>query len=171
MPARILMKKQPLPSIADLKKKWDYVIGVDPGGQGGIAIIDATHADVAVHGLSNKTEDAIVTIIEQVCVWGDPVAAIESVGGWPSDAASAAFNFGKAYGLVRGVFRSNRIPFVEVPPQTWQRTMALGRVTGDRKKAHRAKAEALFPALGEISLEKADSLLIAEHLWRFLTYE
>lgn len=140
------------------------VIGIDPGGSGGIAIIDefgasswkvpATERDTwdLLHGLYSESPSA--------------VAYIEQVHSMPGQGVSSTFRFGASYGGLRMAMIAAGVPFHDVAPGVWQKVFRLptlkkaGSNTA-KKNAHKARAQELFPDL-KITHATADALLIAE---------
>ena len=75
--------------------------------------------------------------------------------------ATGTFTFAQGYGFIRGVLITIGIPFEDVTPQAWQKT--LGCLTRGDKNVSKAKAQQLFPQLPRITHAIADALLIAEY--------
>lgn len=144
-------------------------IGIDPGVGGAIAVIEysvdaelrerrhicclkfkeATEADISNFILGN------VTTSDE-----EKFAMIEKVSSSPQMGVVSAFTFGRSYGFLRGLLVSHGIPFDEVLPQRWQKS--LGCLSKGDKNVTKAKAQQLFPA-ERITHANADALLIAEH--------
>lgn len=83
----------------------------------------------------------------------------------PKMGATSAFNFGKGYGMWLGILAALLIPFDEVHPMTWKKTIMADM--GKEKDASRIKAMQCYPlAAKDLSLKKhhgrADALLLAE---------
>lgn len=147
---------------------YDFVIGVDPGKQGGIVAITHERA-LRVFKLSGFTPYSINAAFKELQKLGSKGAVcIESVSSWPGEGVRSAHSFGKAVGHLEMAAIANGYTTTWVQPQVWQKAMALGKVTGNRKHAHRDKAKKLFPELENITLEVCDALLIAEYFWRHM---
>lgn len=145
----------------------DLIIGVDPGTQGGIVIISRDHKDVHLFKLSKKSKQDIKDFIEYHTPWGvECEAFFENVHSFPGEGVSSAHTFGRVNGHLEMALLCYEVPIKYIVPQVWQRGMALAKVVGDRKKAHLAKAKALFPELKGLNLETCDAVLIAEYGWR-----
>jgi hypothetical protein len=102
----------------------------------------------------------------------DSFAVLEKVGGYVGEAqpGSAAFKFGMSYGALRMALTAAGIPFDEVTPQRWQKTLGVTpREKGEPKSSFKArlktKAQSLFPRTS-ITLKTADALLLAEYCRR-----
>lgn len=150
----------------------DYVIGIDPGLSGAIALLrDGEYAEVwdmptMGRGSGNKQQinGAAVGKILREC---PPCRAyIELVGAMPGQGVSSMFNFGKAAGAAMGALGALQIPVVEVSPVRWKKQFGL---TGKEKDMARTMAQQLMPS-APLSLKKhggrADALLIALYGWQ-----
>jgi len=135
------------------------ILGVDPGGSGAIACIDdggepswikldSTEADIA-HAVASWDAEHVVDF-----------AFIERVHSMPKQGVSSSFKFGQSYGFLRGILVALSIPFEEVTPQTWQKSM--GCMSKGNKNVTKARAQQLFPGV-KITHANADALLIAEY--------
>ena len=147
-------------------------VGIDPGVGGGMAVIDefvdhdlqdrvgitclkfkdATEADISNFVLSSVTTSDC-----------EKFALIEKVSSSPQMGVVSAFTFGRSYGFLRGMLIAHGIPFEEVRPQLWQKS--LGCLTKGDKNISKARAQQLFPA-EKITHANADAILIAEHCRR-----
>lgn len=158
-------------------------IGIDPGGSGGIAIMepDPTRFGGTITRTALKmpeTERDIVDILERYdqrkVRIGNPmdpgleaVAAIEHV--WSTPGQGGAFKFGKSVGTLLGILAAVRIPFDQVLPRTWQKALGVAYPAGssdtEKKNITKRRAQQLFPEL-TITHATADALLIAEYCRR-----
>jgi crossover junction endodeoxyribonuclease RuvC len=152
-----------------------YVIGIDPGLNGAVAILDAkTGALIEVWsmpvvelkvGKSIKRKVSPEVLASELRTWSDATAVIEQVASSPQMGVTSAFGFGESYGVVRGVLAGMSIPCHTVVPAKWKRDMGLN----SSKDGSRAKAIQLWPGqAGEFKLvkdaDKAEAALIAH--WR-----
>lgn len=161
-----------------------FVIGIDPGVSGAVALYDAKHGkaleviDTPVMALNAKTKvvngtamaGAIRQWHEKYVGMGkvfDPFlfyCQIESVASRPGQGVRSMFTFGRAMGSIEGVIQTLAIPYGYVSSPAWKRHFKLGK----DKEVSRARAIALFPNMaGELSRKKdsgrAEALLIARH--------
>lgn len=140
-------------------------IGIDPGKKGGIAILDRLGEVIGVWDMPD-TEQDILEVFQEFA--GKARAALEKVSAMPGQGVTSMFTFGRGYGALRMALTASRVPFRDVGPKAWQKELGL---TGpypspkDRKNAHKATAQALFPG-EKVTLLTADALLIAEWLRR-----
>ena len=147
-----------------------FIIGIDPGLSGGIALLGREDGPVAVK--MPETERDVWDTIQDFC----PVAlaCIEQVGSMPKQGVSSTFKFGRNYGFLRGCLIGSGMPFEQVTPVKWQR--ALSCLSGGDKSITRARAQELFPRVllpsgkphRRITNAIADALLIAEYARREL---
>ena len=148
------------------------VMGVDPGVNGGIAVLrgDGTVAYLRALKPSMTREDLAQVVRAAVCTLkfeGGLVAYLEKVGYRPSDGGQGAFTFGRIYGGLEQAIIANGGIIQDVYPQMWQAGMEC--LTGGNKNVSKQRAIELFPQ-EKITHATADALLIAE--WgrrRFLT--
>src|SRR3990167_5909706 len=146
-------------------------IGIDPGLSGAIAVMieDGTIIlrDTPTMKIGNKHDFSLPEMVQLLEGNLPTQAAIERVHSMPRQGVASSFSFGKGVGYWIGILAALRIPYEEVTPQRWQRTMLDGMQK--TKDASRYKAMQLFPQLVEqLKLKshdgRADALLIAE--WR-----
>ena len=140
-----------------------YVMGIDPGAKGAIAILTDTGSLVEVWdmptleikvGKATKTRISPEVLAEELRNWDSVRAAfMEAVSSSPQMGVSSAFAFGEGFGVVKGVLAALQIPLVLVPPAKWKRDMGLNQ----SKDGSRAKAIAKWPRhAGEFKLVKHD---------------
>lgn len=139
-------------------------LGIDPGVNGGIAIIGGPDY-IHTFSMKDKTERDVNQFL--FCWMGsdhsDDFAVIEKVSSSPQMGVRSAFTFGRSYGFLRGILTGEDIPFEEVSPQKWQKE--LGCLTKGDKNVSKARAQQLFPQL-KITHAIADALLLAEYAKR-----
>lgn len=134
-------------------------IGVDVGGNGGMAALDTQGAVIGVL----KIPDTEIAIYQQLTDWaalGYARAVVERVWSSPQMGVASAFSFGRAYGTCRMALAAAAIPFDDVTPQRWQRR--LGCLSGRDKNVTKVRAQQLFPTV-KVTHATADALLLAEY--------
>ena len=140
-------------------------IGIDPGVNGGIAVLDANGGVVELLKMPSTPQDLLETLGRyregSRCV-------LERVGGMPGNGGSAMFNFGKGFGHLQMALLALGIATDEVTPNKWEKSYQLGSsgkyTKTEWKNKLKAKAQQLFPTLGrKITLATCDALLIAEY--------
>jgi len=135
-------------------------IGIDPGKNGGIAVIDELG-----HAYADKMPETLQDLFEHfdslnLSHRGDRRAYIEQVHSSPQMGVKSAFTFGNGFGHIEMALTACGIPFERIRPQAWQK--ALGCMTKGDKNVSKRRAQELFPTL-KITHSTADALLIAEY--------
>ena len=142
-------------------------VGIDPGASGGIARLSNwltpcawkmpdTEKDIA----QLFAELAPATLLDSC---PGMLCCIELVHAMPKQGVTSVFSFGRNYGFLRGMLIAYGIPFEEVTPLKWQKT--LGCQSHGDKNITKSRAQQLFPGL-KITHATADALLIAEYTRR-----
>jgi hypothetical protein len=157
------------------------ILGIDPGKTGALALYDVDGTleveDVPTFKVDGKTsidEAGLARIVDNWStriseVWLELVNGMPSIGGKGgarrSMGAQSAFNFGRSYGLIRGVCAANFLTVVDVTPGSWKRGMGVpGKVSGG--DAARLRASQLLPRHAHLwplkkHIGRADAVLIA----------
>ena len=156
----------------------DAILGLDPGVNGGLALLTIGGGLVAVSAVSAlKTEAALVRQLlsyRDIFPQGGVVAYLEKVGYIRGDGGKGSFTFGKMYGFLRGVLGALAVPVRDVYPAVWQGRM--GCLSRGNKNVTKRMAESKFPMYRTFSQGNgrgatpkaithaiADALLIAEY--------
>ena len=141
-----------------------YIIGVDPGAAGAIAILEDNGKLVHVFDMPSvevisggkaKRRVSPEMLAAELRLYADQgaVAYVEQVGAMPGQGVSSMFAFGQAFGIVLGVLAGLAIPTQTVSPAKWKKDMKLN----GGKDAARAKAAQIWPAnAGEFKRVKDD---------------
>ena len=140
--------------------KEDFVLAVDPGVSGGMALLKGSEITLRKF----TTEDEFVNYIKNVK--GNGRAVVEHVPKYVGNQmmASHSFTLGYNMGFEIGAIKSLNIPVDLVRPQKWQGSIpGLKGVTGHkRKRLLKEHAMRLYPGL-KVTLATADALLILNH--------
>jgi crossover junction endodeoxyribonuclease RuvC len=140
------------------------IIGIDPGGSGGIAWHDGERARVVKMPATLQDLWELMNNIRQDSFregsWAKTTAYLEQVHSMPGQGVASSFKFGNGFGHLEMALTAAGIPFVRVSPQKWQG--ALGCRTGGDKNVSKARAQELFPDL-KPTHATADALLIMEY--------
>lgn len=150
------------------------VTGVDPGASGCAVQISSCRGYVRVAPFSKQRDE--LCILRRFQELESLHVFLERVNSRPTDDPYSAFKFGSNFGFVRGVLLAVFGGYEFVEPKTWQFEFGLGgkhaplgstasQEYAARKRAHKAKAQELFPDI-KVTLEIADALLIAEYGYR-----
>lgn len=134
-------------------------LGIDPGKSGSISAMwdDGQPSTSCARG--DGTEHDMAGWLRQFDLDG-AVAVIERVSSSPQMGVTSAFTFGRSYGFLRGLLTALKVPYREVSPQTWQRSLSC--LSGGDKNKTKQAAQQRWPAM-KITHRNADSLLIAEY--------
>jgi hypothetical protein len=134
----------------------EFFIGIDIGKNGGIAILDAGDR-VSLVTKMPKTRIALIELLKPFSGFSS-VAAVEQVHSSPQMGVTSAFSFGGQKERVLTVLTALDIPFDEVRPLDWQRTLQC--INGGDKNVTKRVAEMRFPR-AKVTHATADALLIA----------
>ena len=142
----------------------NFIIGIDPGAGGAVAILtktgelvhvfDMPAVEVVVGGKAKRRVSPEMLAAE-LKLYADQGAraVIEQVGAMPGQGVSSMFAFGEAFGLAKGVLAGLAIPTQSVTPGKWKKALQINA----GKDAARAKAAALWPSqAGEFKRVKDD---------------
>ena len=134
------------------------LIAIDPGAAGGIAWTDSegiAGAEPMPEGMT-----AIVDRLRSLAVdLSGCSAVVEKVGQWlPGDHPNSATKFARHCGNVEAALYGLGVPFTEVAPGVWMRTLGkLPKEKGPRKRAIRELMARRYPHL-RVTLKTADAL-------------
>ena len=152
-----------------------FVIGIDPGISGAIAIFEDGKLDTILDmptlkiasGKTMKSHISAIGLVRILETWtlvsdGQAHVVMERVGALPGNGSVSMFNFGRSAGIIEGVVAALQRPYTYVTPQTW--TKGVGRAAG--KDASRMRAMELFPTRADLFKRakddgRADAALIA----------
>lgn len=142
----------------------NYVIGIDPGAGGGLAVIDIDSHEVVDVTAMPATLTDISDFIEK---YRDATCAyIEKVHSMPKQGVASTFTFGMYYGYVLMAVACHKIRSIDVLPTKWQQALGVKSMKdegySDHKRRLKGKAQQLFPK-AKVTLKNADALLIAEY--------
>ena len=139
-------------------------IGIDPGINGGIAIIyNDAYSVTKWPNTIQEMADVLITLKDQApnlpmyCV-------IEKVHSFPGNSGKSMFTFGSNYGQWLGILATLRIPYIEVIPNKWMKHYgAMPKDKKDRKNHIKHLAQQRYPDV-KITLATSDAMLIANYL-------
>ena len=135
-------------------------VGIDPGADGGIGVIDTLEDSAEAYVYSDAT---LINIIHRP---GRMKVTVEHVHAMPGQGSKSTFNFGVSFGKILGILDSLRQPYELVMPQKWKREFSC---TADKKSSIEV-CKRLFPLVDLKRTEKckkehdgmAEALLLAE---------
>ena len=152
-----------------------FYIGVDPGLDGAVAILNATGSlcvirdtpTLTIGGPRGKRREYNLRLMSTLFPPAEEcVVFIERVHSMPGQGVRSMWTMGFGSGAWLGILSALGIKYELVTPQRWQKVMLDGQ--GKGKDATRGQAMALFPSVaGQLNRKKdhgrADALLIAEY--------
>lgn len=147
-------------------------IGIDPGKNGGIALITTTN-DKLVNVIVNVFDEfTLLNVLTELKDSYCCKCVVEKVGAMPHQGVVSMFNFGQNFGFIQGVLKAYKIPFELVPPQKWKKEFS---VTSDKNTSIEV-CKRLFPNVNLKATPRckkdhdgmAEALLMAEYARRHL---
>ncbi len=149
------------------------IIGIDPGVGGAISFYFPEAVDrICVEDMPTigKAVDgaALARRIDQM---RPTMAVVELVHSMPKQGVSSAFNFGDAFGTVKGVLAAMHVPMHLVAPGRWKKHF---RLSADKEEA-RALAVRLWPSAEGLGRKKdhgrAEAALLARYGAEVILFE
>lgn len=167
-----------------LRDGRSYFMGIDPGANGGMCVLNEVGEVVCVESLSTIPQKILTAFGKFDCkslTETDPIVYvfIEKVGGYMKrggksgivhDTGSSMFSFGRVVGLIQMALTATGLDRYaqEVHPVTWQKSLGIkgtnykgGETKADFKRRLRDRAAELFPDAPYPTLKTADAMLIA----------
>jgi crossover junction endodeoxyribonuclease RuvC len=146
------------------KTMTDIIMGIDPGVSGAIAFYDRHAKTIAAHDapIANGEIDcdALARIIREV---GPSLCIIEHVHAVSGNGVTSSFNFGKSYGMARGVVAACGVRIQLVSPSVWKRHY---RLKADKEES-RGLAILTWPGVNLFGRKKdhgrAEAALLAKY--------
>lgn len=167
-------------------KEGCLYVGIDPGKSGGLAVLDDTGKLVAAEGMPGTTNEVLSTMKLVTRMRGDRSrvrVCIEKVGGFTGRVGAGGgfvargshmFEFGRSTGWAEMAAAAvGAVEVTTVMPAVWQAAVGMkprrrgegGESDGEWKNRLKGRAAELFPG-ADITLKKADALLIAYWFWK-----
>ena len=144
-------------------------IGVDPGKNGGAAVINeiTDHEPVITFRCPKTPKDMALSLMSTIPVdvsFDDIIILIEHVHAMPNNGVVSMFSFGQNLGHWEGIFGAFELDVKYVGPRTWMEHYDCkpGMDKKDRKRYLRGLAEELFPNI-KMTFNISDALLIANY--------
>lgn len=148
-----------------------YIIGIDPGSLGGVAVLDTQENLIKAIKMPETFPDIcnLIRNIASDCGAANIVAVMENVGhGMPGQSSSATAKFARHNGHLEMALYAVGIRTEMVTPQKWQRhySNSIGTSKGLEKTVWKNKlkgeAQRLFPSVN-VTLWNADAILMANY--------
>lgn len=130
-----------------------YVLGIDIGVTGGLALLNEAGALIETYdmpclhdGPKNRRTINAPLLAEIVYKSHARTAFVERVGPRPKEGAVGAFAFGDSRGVVRGVLASAAIPVIWIASPQWKRVIGIPPGKEGAKDAARSQAIHRWPS-------------------------
>jgi len=137
-------------------------VGVDPGANGGIAMIHKNKCTAWRFPKDNTKQ--LIKILKTIKLTNrvnNIICYVENVHAFPTDARSRAFAFGTNFGIWLGMLTAFSISHNRVTPSTWQKHFGpLPKDKKERKNKIKQIALERHPE-AKITLATSDAILIA----------
>lgn len=142
-------------------------IGIDPGKNGGIAVLHVLKNNQFVSVSTYVFDETTLIIILNEVKNYYCKCTLEHVHAMPKQGVSSTFNFGMNFGFIQGVLRAYEIPYELVTPQKWKKEFSC---TSDKNTSIEV-CKRLFPGVNLKATDRckkdhdgiAEALLIAEY--------
>jgi crossover junction endodeoxyribonuclease RuvC len=137
------------------------VLGIDPGANGAIALLDDSGELVSIEDMPSTAEANGRTVTNAPLLASllarthARIVYCEFVGARPTDAKVAAFAFGRPRGVNEGCAGALGLPIVFLTPPTWKRLADIPPGAGNKDLA-RTRAIARWPARADLFARKCD---------------
>ena len=150
-----------------------FIVGIDPGAHGAVAIMSPTGRLVKVIdmpvvemkvGKAMKLRVSPELLAHELSPFrGNADGWVEQVTAMPGQGVSSMFAFGESFGIVKGVMAGCGINIHTATPSKWKKAMELNA----GKDGSRAKAIQMWPECAELFKRvkddgRAEAALIAE---------
>jgi crossover junction endodeoxyribonuclease RuvC len=138
------------------------ILGIDPGLDGAIAILNESGELVSIHDMPTledgaKGRRAVNPALFASIIYGShaTLAYCELVGPRPTDSTTGAFGFGRSRGIIEGVLAAAGIPLAMIAPPVWKRAsnIAPGK---ENKDSARSVAISRWPSQAALFARKGD---------------
>ena len=136
-------------------------IGIDPGINGGVAVIDNYYSISTFKCPKTPVEmaEALKETIDD-----EAVALLEKVHSFPGQGVVSTFTFGANYGQWQGILSALGVKYELITPKMWQKKyQPLSKEKKDRKNQLKQLAKDKFPS-EKVTLYTSDAILLALYL-------
>ena len=107
------------------------ILGIDPGLDGGIALLEG-NAIALLETIPTEPKGGFIKrqvdaqkLSNILRVYPISVCYLEKVASRPGQGVGSVFSFGDTYGAIRGVLGALNIPTYTVAPQTWKKELKI----------------------------------------------
>ncbi len=146
------------------------VIGIDPGVNGGIAVLGMDGCVIFVRKMPETPQDILDCLRKFAgteLFGSEAVCYLEKVGtGMPGQSSKATATFARHCGHLEMALLALGIKTNDITPNKWEKSYQLGKSSDysktEWKNKLKAKAQQLFPK-ERVTLAVCDALLLAEY--------
>jgi crossover junction endodeoxyribonuclease RuvC len=141
--------------MAALPKRYVY-IGIDPGLDGAVCVINGRTADVTAFRVptvkkekgSSKRVYHVRAMVDLLLPYRECVhlVTLEIGRAAPGQGVVSMFRFGHGCGLWEGILAAMSMPYLLAHPRTWQKAICAG-LSGDAKSKALQAVQSLLPTL------------------------
>lgn len=104
----------------------NIIMGLDPGVSGAIAFYDRCAQSIVAYDVPVAAGEIDCAMLFRMVLEERPdMCVIEQVHAVKGNGVASSFNFGKSYGMARGVVASCGVPIHLVSPSVWKRHFRL----------------------------------------------
>lgn len=146
------------------------VLGIDPGRKGAYAVITDGRLQFSAPLPYAGDELDISRLASAIASFGVDEAILEKVHAMPGQGVVSMFTFGRSYGELRGMIKTQGIPLFEPTPQAWKKIVLAGTDWKGSKAAavehviRRYPAANLYPGRTRKAHDGvADAICLAEY--------
>ena len=139
------------------------ILGIDPGLDGGIAILSGSHIEL-LETIPTQTKGGFIKrqvdaqkLSNILRVYPDIVCYLEGVASRPGQGVASVFSFGDTYGAIRGVLGALNIPTYTVTPSKWKKELKIS----SKEDSLKASFDLFKVPLKKKDHNLAEALLIA----------
>lgn len=107
------------------------ILGIDPGLDGGIAILNGSEIEL-LETIPTETKGGFIKrqvdaqkLSNILRVYPDLICYLEGVSSRPGQGVASVFSFGDTYGAIRGVLGALNIPTYTVIPSKWKKWLQI----------------------------------------------
>ncbi len=160
---------------------YDFYIGIDPGTNGAISILNDKLDIVYCDNLpksKNRRGGNILDLDKFLHIFylakGRIICGLEDVWSQPVQGVKSAGSFMFAYGCIRTTLCILKIPYIEILPVDWKREYGIkkkkGQTQNDMKKVSLELVRQMYPKDKTVfrlvgDHNKAESVLLARFVW------
>jgi len=120
------------------------IMGIDPGKQGAVCVVDTDQGSVHLELLSNfdSKPSTFTTFLK---IHEVDIIYLEKAQAMPGQGVSSMFSYGMGFGRLIGWIEMTETPYILVTPQTWTKEIHKGCTGKTSKEKSRQALLRLFP--------------------------